>query len=126
MCVCVSLASTLATHLNNSLIGVIMTAQLPQHGARGQEAAASVTIVLYPLAAGTARPHPHQWCLKRGCAGVTPQQLRVPCSHVSPLLQGAEDASHPFQLIPNTWFGFFFFSSEVAVLQLQPAWFFPL
>lgn len=106
--VCVSLASTSATHLNNSLIAAIMTAQLPRRGARGQEAAASVTIVLYPLATGTARPRPHQWCLERGCVGVTPQQLQVPYSHFSLLLQAAEDASHSFQLIPNTWFGFFF------------------
>lgn len=112
MCVCVSLASTLATHLNNSLITRIMTAQLPR---AGQEAAASVTIVLYPLATGTARPCPHQWCLKGGCVGVTPQQLQVPCSHFSPVLQAAGDASHPFQLIPNTWFGFFFRCSCAAV-----------
>lgn len=105
---CVSLASTSATHLNNSLIAAIMTAQLPWRGVQGQEAAASVTIVFYPLATGTARPCAHQWCLERGCIGATPQQLQVPYSPFSPLLQAAEDSSHPFQLIPNTWFGFFF------------------
>lgn len=57
MCVCVSLASTLATHLNNSLITAIMTAQLPRRGARGQEATASVTSHHCASSPG----HGHSW-----------------------------------------------------------------
>lgn len=119
VCECVWLASTLATHLNNSLITTIMTAQLPRRGAQSQEATASSPLCFHLSPGhGCSQAGPHQCCLKRGCGGVTPQQLHFPCSLYSPLVQVAKDASHPFQLIPNTWFGFF---SEIVVLQLQPA-----
>lgn len=81
VCECVWLASTLATHLNNSLIAAIMTAQLPRRGARGQEATASSPLCFHLSPGhGHSQAGPHQCCFKGAVEG----SLHSSCSSRAP------------------------------------------
>lgn len=103
---CVWLASTLATHLNNSVIATMVTAQLPgSHGFRHHCA------FIYPLA--SSPPVVFKKGLWRGhSTAAAPPML--------PLLAAA-GGRRCFSPFPADTQYLVWFFSEVVVLQLQPA-----